>query len=419
MNRPDRRSIVRLGAGLLAGCAAARIEALRRTRTGPEQHPDLAPVLPGIDVLERDGFALLRGCRVGLITNQTGLNRAGLSTASLLMRADGVRLVALFSPEHGLTGRQDREGIPDATDDETGLPVYSLYGERRAPTAEQFSGIDTLVYDIQDIGCRFYTYISTLERCLRSAAENRIAMVVLDRPNPINGVDVEGPVLDAGRESFTGCHTIPVRHGMTAGEIARMVNVERGIRADLAVVPVEGWQRGDWFDAAGLRWVNPSPNMRRLTAANLYPGIGLLESTNLSVGRGTDTPFEIIGAPWMDSMAVSRTLGAAGLGGVAFVPADFVPESSRFAGETCHGMQIIVTDRSRFRPVRTGIAVALALRSIHSSDWDVKRVDQLLCHAETIAAIRREEPLEAIEAGWQSGLTGFLARREEFLLYGE
>ena len=302
---PDGKGTVNPLIGRIGTIAAAAIEpdspSPPATGTSPE-----GQTLTGIDVLVRNGFRELQGRRVGLITNQTGVDRAGVSTVELLRRAEGVDLKALFSPEHGLEGKLDVAKIGDTQDANTGLPVYSLYGENRSPTAESLQGLDTLVFDIQDIGARFYTYISTMGNAMRTAAEHKLRFVVLDRPNPINGVDVAGPVLDEGSQSFVGFHTLPVRHGMTVGELAAMFNEELQLGVDLQIVPVEHWRREDYFDRTGLLWVNPSPNMRSLAEAVLYPGIGLLEMTNLSVGRGTDTPFEVIGAPWLDGIQLAR-----------------------------------------------------------------------------------------------------------------
>ncbi len=256
--------------------------------------PGESSVLNGIDVLKRDGFRKLKGRRIGLVTNHTGVDRDGHSTIDLLHRAEGVKLTALFSPEHGIRGEVDRP-VADGKDDKTGLPVYSLYGARKRPTKEQLQGIDTLVYDIQDIGCRFYTYETTLGYILETAAEHKLKVVVLDRPNPIGGLAIEGPVLDKKLASFVGYHPLPLRHGMTIGELARLFNRERKIDADLEVIAIEGWRRADLFDRTNLVWINPSPNMRTLAAALLYPGVGLLETTNVSVGRGTERPFEILG----------------------------------------------------------------------------------------------------------------------------
>jgi len=383
---------------------------------GPAERPG-KQTLTGIDVLERDGFALLKGRRVGLITNHTGLSRDGIATAKLLHEAPDVELVALFSPEHGLKGLLDQAEITDARDEETGLRVYSLYGETRQPTAEMLAGIDTLAFDIQDIGTRFYTYISTMGLAMRAASEQGIRFVVLDRPNPINGLDVAGPVLDPGREAFVAFHRLPVRHGMTVGELARMFDAELGLGLDLQVVPAEGWRRSDGFEETGLRWVNPSPNMRSPAEALLYPGIGLLESTNLSVGRGTATPFELLGAPWLDGKRLAAHLSAQGLAGVRFEPVTFVPSSSKFAGETCRGLRFLVTDRRALRPVRMGLAAALGLRTLYPDAWEAAALDHLLRNEAVLDALLAARPLAELEAICRPDLDAFLARRSRFLLY--
>lgn len=376
-----------------------------------------ANVLTGIDVLERDRFEVLKGRRVGLITNHTGINRQGVSSGKLLSSAPDVTLVALFSPEHGIEGKLDVAKIVDSREAALNLPIYSLYGETRRPTAESLKGIDTLVFDIQDIGTRFYTYPSTMGNAMRAAAEHKLRFVVLDRPNPINGVDVAGPVLDAGRESFVGYHQVPVRHGMTVGELARMFNDELKIGVDLVVVPVEGWRRSDFFDATGLLWVNPSPNMRNLNAGLLYPGVGLLETTNLSVGRGTDTPFEIIGAPWIDGLRLAGELNRASLPGVRFTPTFFTPASSKFKDERCGGVQIAITDRRRIQPVRIGFEIARQLRDLYPDAWRVAEYDRLLANAAVLKAVMERTAVSDIESLYQADLESFLKRRSRFLLY--
>ena len=374
-------------------------------------------VLTGIDVLVRDGFRQLQGRRVGLITNHTGLDSRGKSTVTRLHESPAVDLLALFSPEHGLHGRLDVPLIGDSEDAGTGLRVYSLYGETRQPTAEMLAGIDTLVFDIQDIGSRFYTYISTLGLAMQAAAEHGLRFVVLDRPNPINGVAVAGPVTDPGRESFTAFHKIPVRHGMTVGELALMFRDELDIELDVEVIRAKGWSRSQYFDRTGLRWVNPSPNMRSLAQALLYPGIGLLETTNLSVGRGTDTPFEVIGAPWLDGDAIALELNRLGLPGVAFIPLRFTPDASKFEGEACGGVNILVTERPVFDPVRTGLEIASALRRVYPEAWDIDSYERLLVHQATLDAVREGRPYTVIEAGYREGLEDFGIRRRAFLLY--
>jgi uncharacterized protein YbbC (DUF1343 family)/CubicO group peptidase (beta-lactamase class C family) len=378
--------------------------------------PNDASVLTGIDVLERDQFKQLAGMRVGLVTNHTGRDRAGRQTIDVLHKAAGVQLVALFSPEHGIRGLAD-EKVSDSRDEKTGLPIYSLYGETRRPKPEQLKDLDALVFDIQDIGARFYTYISTLGYLMEEAARAHIPVFVLDRPNPIGGVDIEGPVADADKLSFIAYHRIPVRHGMTVGELARLFNEERKINCDLRVVKMEGWRRGMWYDATNLTWVNPSPNMRSLTEATLYPGIGLLETTNLSVGRGTDTPFELIGAPWLDGQRLASYLNERKVAGVRFVPVRFTPKSSTFKDEECGGVNIIVTDRTRFHSVQAGLEIAVALRKLYPAEWKVDAYTRLLVNAETFEAVKRADAPEEIAHLWADELSEFRRARARALLY--
>ncbi|GBC82218.1 Esterase EstB [bacterium HR10] len=377
---------------------------------------ETASVLNGIDVLRRDGFRLLEGRRVGVITNHTGRARDGTSTIDLLARAPKVTLVALFSPEHGLRGQADGP-VGDAVDEKTGLPIYSLYGPRRRPTAEMLRGLDTLVFDIQDIGARFYTYITTMGYALEEAAAQGIHFIVLDRPNPITGRDVEGPVADPDALSFTAYHPIPIRHGMTIGELALLFNAERKIGADLHVVKMEGWKREYWFDQTNQEWVNPSPNMRSLTAAMLYPGIALLETTNVSVGRGTDRPFELFGAPWMDGRRVAEELNRRDIPGVRFVPIRFTPRAGPFAGEECGGVAIVVTERAAVRPVRLGIEIAVVLHRLYPETWQVDAFGRLLAHRRTLELLKSGADAETIERAWQAELERFRQIRQRYLLY--
>ena len=374
-------------------------------------------VQTGIDVLARENFARLKGRNVGLVTNHTGHDRQGRATIDLLHAAPGVKLVALFSPEHGIRGLLD-EKVGDGRDEKTGLPIYSLYGTRRRPTPETLKGIDTLVYDIQDIGCRFYTYITTLGYVLEAAAQNKLKVLVLDRPNPIGGLAVEGPLLD-GKESFVAYHSLPIRHGLTVGELAKLFNEERKIGADLEVVRLEGWKRSMLFDRTGLTWVNPSPNMRSLSAALLYPGIGILETTNLSVGRGTERPFEWIGAPWLDGAKLAAGLAQEKLPGVRFVPVKMTPVSSVHKGKLCGGVHIFVDDWKRFEPVRTGLAVASTLHRLYPGDWKTERLNILLLHEATWKGVTGDVAWRDLEKNWRADLDGFARRRQAFLLYGD
>jgi uncharacterized protein YbbC (DUF1343 family)/CubicO group peptidase (beta-lactamase class C family) len=416
--------------GRVASVVAASIIAPPFARNGADRAtlgPAVAPSpnrpvapshsLNGIDVLKRDGFALLKDKRVGLITNHTGRDRDGNSVIDLLHQAPGVKLVALFSPEHGIRGALDQANISNSADEKTGLPIYSLYGETKAPTAEMLKEIDTLVFDIQDVGARFYTYTSTLGLALEAAAKYKKSFVVLDRVNPINGQDVEGPLADADKLSFTAHHPIPVRHGMTVGELALLFNKERNINADLRVVRVEDWLRSQWFDSTGLVWINPSPNMRSLTEATLYPGVCLLEPTNVSVGRGTDTPFEVIGAPWIDGRKLSEALNGAKLPGVRFVPVRFTPKSSVHKDAECGGVNIIVTNRDLFEPVITGLEMASQLRKLFSKDFLIDRFNRLLANQKVFDAFRQGSDARAMRQVWESELDVFRAIRSKYLLY--
>jgi uncharacterized protein YbbC (DUF1343 family)/CubicO group peptidase (beta-lactamase class C family) len=392
------------------------VKALQQFAPRNEGTSSSVKVLTGIDVLERDSFKQLAGLRIGLVTNHTGRNREGRQTIDVLNKAAGVKLVALFSPEHGIRGLLD-EKVSDSKDDATGLPVYSLYGETRRPKPEQLKELDALVYDIQDIGARFYTYISTLGYILEEAAKAKLPVFVLDRPNPIGGVDVEGPTADADKLSFIAYHTIPTRHGLTVGELAQLFNQQRKIGADLRVIKMDGWRRAMWFDETNLMWINPSPNMRSLTEATLYPGVGLLETTNLSVGRGTDTPFEIVGAPWIQGDKLADYLNQRGIPGVRFVPVRFTPKSSVFKDEQCGGVNIIITDRVAFRSLVTGVEMALALRHLYANDWKVDNYLRLLVNAETLERIKRGESARDIVASWNVSLQEFRRARAEILLY--
>ncbi|MFO1484644.1 MAG: DUF1343 domain-containing protein [Verrucomicrobiaceae bacterium] len=381
----------------------------------PRDEKEVPTVLNGIDVLVRRKFADLKGLRVGLITNQTGIDAQRRSTIDLLAEAPEVKLKKLFSPEHGIRGELDQEKIGDSKDKKTGLPIFSLYGERRAPSPEQLADLDALVFDIQDIGCRFYTYIGTMRVCMEAAAKAKKTFFVLDRVNPIGGIAVEGPAV-VDEEKPTATHTIPLRHGMTAGELAAMMNAERQMNCDLKVIPAEGWQRGMLFDQTGLPWINPSPNMRSLNAALLYPGIGLLEFS-VSVGRGTDTPFEVLGAPYVNDLRLSYELNKLGLPGVQFTPIRFTPTASVFKNEASGGVRIVITDRNALKPVETGIAIICTLQRLHPKSFDLEKVNTLLNHKTSLKPIREGDSWKKVLEAW-SGETGqFEMRRSTFLRY--
>ena len=337
----------------------------------------------GIDVLAASGYRALQGMKVGLITNQTGIDRAGNPTIDLLRSAPGVQLVALFSPEHGIRGRAD-EAVADDLDAIAGLPVYSLYGERRQPSREQLANLDALVFDVQDIGARFYTYISTMGLAMEAAAQAGIRFVVLDRVDPIGGEVVEGPTLE-GPTDFIGWHPMPVRHGKTVGELAELFRRERGIDVELTVIPVKGWKREQWQNEAGLPWVDTSPNIRSLDAAGLYPGLGLLERA-ASVGRGTPTPFEVVGAPYVDGARLARELGP--LPGVRVEAVRFTPTASTHANEACGGLRLTITDRRALRSVEVGLRIAAALARLYPGQFPVDAMQPLLRHRTTLELVR-------------------------------
>jgi uncharacterized protein YbbC (DUF1343 family)/CubicO group peptidase (beta-lactamase class C family) len=408
---------------LVATIAAAAIE--DDVRPAAERLAASLPIVArqtksGLDVLAEEGFRPIAGRRIGLVTNATGRSRDGRSTARVLSSPEakkaGVELVRLFSPEHGLATDADAS-VPDAADSDTGLPVRSLYGQARRPRPEDLGDLGAVVFDIQDVGARFYTYLATLGCVLEESAKARVPVVVLDRPNPIGGSLLEGPLADPDQLSFTAYHSIPVRTGMTIGELARLFNGERGIGADLTVVPLHGWARELWYDETGLEWVNPSPNMRALAAATLYPGVGLLETTNVSVGRGTATPFEWIGAPWLDGRRLAAFLTARRIPGVRFTPVRFTPESSVFAGQSCGGVRFTVVDREAMRTVALGIEIAWALRTLYPVDWEVSRFGALIANADTLRRVEAAETPEGVAASWKEPLEAFAAIRSKYLIY--
>lgn len=375
-------------------------------------------VQTGLDVLEAGGFQMLAGKRVGLITNHTGLTRDGRRNIDAMLAA-GVRLTALFSPEHGIAGAEDHENIEHGKDPATGIPVWSLYrGKDRKPSPEMLRQVDVLVFDIQDIGARFYTYLSTMKNAMQAAAEAKVPFVVLDRPNPITGVRVEGPMLDAEALSFVGCSILPLRHGMTLGELARMLNAEEKIGAELEVVPMKNWRRRDWFDSTNLLWVDPSPNMRSLAAALLYPGVAMLEyARNYSVGRGTPAPFEQIGADWIDGRQLAAYLNRRMVPGVRFYPARFTPLDSNFKGKTIEGVRFVIVDREGFSSLRLGLELAAALHKLYPGKLDFEANYRLIGNRETVQAVLAGEDPRTLEPKIQETLKDFLALRSRYLLY--
>jgi uncharacterized protein YbbC (DUF1343 family)/CubicO group peptidase (beta-lactamase class C family) len=419
---PLRARIATVVAAAIADPAPEAASAARPPKPRPASTPlappaPLAqPVLTGIDVLRAEGFARLTGKKVALLTNHTGIARDGATTIDLLAGAKNLTLVALFSPEHGIRGLLD-EKVASGKDEKTGLPIYSLYGETRRPTDAMLAGVDTIVVDLQDVGVRFYTYETTVAYVLEEAAKRRIAVVILDRPNPIDGWRIEGPTTDEAVLGFTSYMRTPIRHGMTIGELAQLVNGEKKLGANLTVVPVQHWRRDAWFDATGLPWVNPSPNMRSLTEATLYPGLGAIEFSNISVGRGTDTPFERIGAPWIDGVALAAALNARRIPGVRVYPIRFTPASSVYANQACGGVAVVVTDREALRAVAFGIELASALAKLYPKDYVLKPDDKLVGSRATVARILAGDDPAAIAASWAADEARWRLLRAKYLIY--
>ena len=378
-------------------------------------------VLTGIDVLEQNGFEQLRGFKkIGLLTNQTGVDSQGRRTIDVLDHAPGIELSAIFSPEHGVNGSLDTTDINNSKDAATGVAVYSMYGASdtaRRPPMDVLKKLDAVVVDIQDAGARFYTFETTLGYVLEAAAKAGMPVIVLDRPNPITGSFVQGPIPDAGHESFTNYFAIPTRPGMTLGELARLFNSEHHINAQLTVVPMQGWMRGDWYDSTGLAWINPSPNLRNVMQATLYPGVALVEGTNVSVGRGTDSPFELVGAPWIDARVLAQYLNTREISGVRFVPIAFTPTSSTYANQPCRGVNIVVVARNSLDAPELGIELASALHKLYNADFKLDRMNELLVDQNAYDAIVREEDPRRIAQDWQEALDAFEKVREKYLIY--
>ena len=407
---PDGDGDVTALRGRVATLAAA---AIKRVRLVPNGAVD---VRPGIDTLRSDGFASLAGQRVGLVTNQTGRASDGSTTIGLLSAAPNVELRRLFSPEHGIRGELDTT-IPDGVDELTGVTVHSLYGDARRPTSAMLDGLDAIVIDLQDAGARFYTYAATMAYVMEEAAARGLRVVVLDRPNPINGMAVEGPLLDEEARGFTGYLSMPIRHGLTMGELAGLFNAEGNIDADLQVVPMQDWRRRLWYDETGLTWTDPSPNLRSVTQAALYPGIGAIEGANLSVGRGTDTPFEQLGAPWIDGRELAAALSARPVAGVRFYPVAFTPTSSNYAGQRCEGVRITVTNRDVLPAVRVGLEIAAALHRLYPTEFDLDGAGRLLGSDDAVARLRAGHDPSEIAADWAEGERAWRDRVAPYLLY--
>jgi len=379
----------------------------------------------GIDVLEEHNFEYLQPPaegkkKIGLLINQTGVDSQGRRTIDVLAQAPGISLDAIFSPEHGIAGVLDTTHVENSKDEGTGVPIYSVYGASdaaRRPSLEVLRTLDAVVVDIQDAGVRFYTYEATLGYFLEAAAKANIELIVLDRPDPITGSFVQGPMSDPGRESFVNYQPVPVRHGMTFGELAKMYNAERGLNARLEVIAMEGWLRGDWFDSTGLTWTSPSPNLRSVTEATLYPGVGLVEGTNLSVGRGTDTPFELVGAPWIKGRDLARYLNERSISGVRFVPVTFTPTASTYAGQKCEGVNIILLGRNNLDAPEMGIELASAIRKLYPQDYKIDRMMEILVNQSVFDGIVQGRDPRRLAQDWQESLDNFQKLRQRYLLY--
>jgi uncharacterized protein YbbC (DUF1343 family) len=398
-----------LAAGLPPGVFAAQ-----KHKTSSKNYG--GRVQTGLDVLEAEKFAPLRGKRVGLITNHTGLDFQGKTTIELLAHAPGVQLVALFSPEHGIAGHAD-EQVASSKEPSTGLPIFSLYGEHLRPTDEMLAGIDALVFDVQDAGVRFYTYTTTMGYCMEEAAKRGIPFYVLDRPNPINGEIVEGPMLDADKTGFVAYFPLPVRYGLTIGELAQLFNTEKHINCDLHVIAMKNWHRNLFYESTSIRWVPPSPNLRTLKGSILYPGLEILQNAGLSVGRGTEAPFEEFGAPWINGEEVAEALNARNLPGVRFANQPYIPVSGLYAGQHCGGVGIRVTDREAVRSIRVGLEVAALLQKKYPDHFDVTKMIVLLGNDATVERLKAGTPPDQIIAGWTADLAVFDQMRRKYFLY--
>jgi uncharacterized protein YbbC (DUF1343 family) len=385
-------------------------------RAGTKSRTRAERVQTGLDVLESQKFAALRGKHVGIITNHTGLDAQGKSTIDALTHAAGVQVVAIFSPEHGLAGHLD-EKVPSVRDSATGLPVYSLYGETLRPTDEMLKGVDTLVFDIQDAGVRFYTYTVTMAYCMEEAAKRSIAFYVLDRPNPVGGEIIEGPILDPDKTDFVAYFPIPIRYGLTIAELAQFFNSENHINADLHVIAMKNWHRNYFFESTGVRWVPPSPNLRTMKGSIAYPGLEILQNAGVSVGRGTEAPFEEFGAPWIDGEKVASALNALHLAGLKFAAQPFIPVSGLYAGRRCGGVAIRIVDRAAVRAMRMGLEIAALLQKLYPDNFDASKTIALLGNADTVQKLKDGVPAEDIVASWQSALTEYDRTRRRFFLY--
>jgi uncharacterized protein YbbC (DUF1343 family) len=418
---PDRASasrciLISVFGTLLSFLLHPCIATANATTSTHKSTPRAGRVQTGLDVLESQKFAALRGKHIGIITNHTGLDSQGKSTIELLAHAPGVQVVAIFSPEHGLGGQLD-ERLSSSKDPSTGLHVFSLYGETLRPTEEMLKGVDTLVFDIQDAGVRFYTYTVTMAYAMEEAAKRNIAFYVLDRPNPLGGEIIEGPMLDPDKTSFVAYFPIPVRYALTIGELAQFFNSENHIKTDLHVIAMKNWHRNYFFESTGVRWIPPSPNLRTLKGSIVYPGLEILQSAGVSVGRGTEAPFEEFGAPWMDGQEVASALNAAHLAGLKFVSQPFIPVTGLYAGKRCNGVGIRIGDRGAVRSMRMGLEIAALLQKMYPEKFDASKTIVLLGNAETAQKLEGGASPADIVASWQTSLSDYDKTRRRYLLY--
>ena len=415
LNCPLRQLRRALACSLLAGVFLAHFTCAAQQDAKPQRR-HVGRVQTGLDVLESEKFAPLRGKHVGLITNHTGVDFQGRSTIELLAKAPGVTLVALFSPEHGIAGHAV-DKVSSSKDLSTGLPIYSLYGEQLRPTDDMLKDIDALVFDVQDAGVRFYTYTTTMAYCMEAAAKHGIAFFVLDRPNPLNGDILEGPMLDADKTSFIAYYPIPVRYALTLGELAQFFSTENHINADLRVIKMKYWHRNYFFESTGSRWIPPSPNLRTLKGSILYPGLEILQNAGVSVGRGTETPFEEFGAPWMDGGDIAAELNAKNLPGLRFSNQPFIPVSGLFAGQRCGGVGVKVTDRAAVRSMRMGLEIAALLQKKYPQLFDSSKILQHLGNEQAVRDLQAGVSPEQIVRSWAEALAAFDQVRLKYLLY--
>jgi uncharacterized protein YbbC (DUF1343 family)/CubicO group peptidase (beta-lactamase class C family) len=382
----------------------------------PETRSEAVGVATGLCVLDKNKYASLSGLKIGLITNHSGIDSAGRSALDLFCKAPGLKLVSVFTPEHGLSGQVDAK-IPSNPKFRKGIPLYSLYGDTLRPTEKMVQGLNALVFDVQDVGVRFYTYITTMAYAMEAAAKKGIPFYVLDRPNPLTASAVQGPVLDDDLKSFTGYFPLPLRHGMTVGELAQLFNGEKKIGAKLQVIPMEGYRRTDWYDETGLMWVNPSPNLRTLTQTILYPGVGMLEAANLSVGRGTGTPFELLGAPWIKARELASYLNNRNIDGVRFMPLEFVPNNDRYKDQVCRGVQIALTDRQALDSGSLGLELAAALYKLYAKEFEIEKTVSMIGSRQALRAIKEGQDPKLILEELQPKLEEFMEVRSKYLLY--